>query len=127
MDTEKIDQTVNTFLEEFNEMCKTERRDFLIRERVVNYESGSSIKKYNVTHRVRIKKNVWIIEAVSSGFWVFKRKFLLLRITIKKDKLNFAGLYTFSILDFEESLLEEKLKEYLNICKKTPHDAFVKS
>ena len=127
MNNEKIDQTVNAFLKEFNEMCRTERKDFLIRERMVNYESGSSIRKYNVTHRVRRKKNIWIIEAVSSGFWIFRRKFLLLKITLKKNKLNFSGLYTYSILDFEESLLEDKLKEYLNTCKKTPHDVFVKS
>lgn len=127
MNHEKIDKTVNAFLEEFNEMCRTERRDFLIRERLVNYESGSSIKRYNVTHRVRRKKNSWIIEAVSSGFWIFRRKFMLFRITVKKDKLNFSGLYTSSILDFEESLLENKLKEYLTICKKMPHDVFVKS
>jgi hypothetical protein len=127
MNNEKINEIINAFLEEFNEMCKTERKSFLIRERVINYESGSSIKKYNVTHRVRRKNNAWIIEAISSGFWVFRRKFLLLRITIKKDKLNFSGLYTSSILDFEESLLESKLKEYLNICKNTPHDVFIKS
>lgn len=126
MNHENIDKTVNAFLEEFNEMCSTERRDFLIRERLVNYESGSSVKRYNVTHRVRRKKNIWIIEAVSSGFWIFRQKFLLLKITLKKDKLNFSGLYTSSIQDFEESLLEDKLKEYLNICKKMPHDVFIK-
>ncbi|GAA3519291.1 hypothetical protein GCM10022393_36830 [Aquimarina addita] len=127
MNYEKIDKTIHTFLEEFNEMCRTERRDFLIRERLVNYESGSSIKKYNVTYRVKRKQNTWTIEAVSNGFWIFRRKFLLLKITPKKNNLNFTGLYTTSIRDFEESLLSQKLKDYLNTCKKLPHNAFVRS
>lgn len=126
MNSEKNNQIVNAFLKDFNEMCKTERKDFLIRERVVNYESGSRIKKYNVTYRVRNKKDKWIIEAVN-GFWIFKKKFLLLEITLRGEKINFSGLYTHSIRDFEKSLLEEKLKKYLSICKKTRHDAFVKS
>lgn len=127
MNKENIDNAVNAFLEEFNEMCRTERRGFLIRERLVNFESGSYVKKYNVTHRVRRKKNTWIIEAVTNGFWIFRRKFLLFKITIKKDKINFSGLYTSTIPDFKEPLLEVKLKKYLNICKKTPRNVFVKS
>lgn len=126
MNNQKIDEIVNTFLKNFNEMCTTERRDFLIRERIVNYESGSYTKKYNVTYRGRNKKNKWIIEAVN-GFWIFKKKFLLLEITLKGEKINFSGLYTHSIKDFEKSLLEDKLKIYLNTCKKIRHDAFVKS
>lgn len=126
MNNENINQIINAFLKDFNEMCKTERRDFLIRERVVNYESGSYTKKYNVIYRVRRKKNSWIIEAVN-GFWFFKKKFLLLQITLKGEKLNFSGLYTHSTRDFEKSLLDDKLKKYLNTCKRIRHDAFVKS
>jgi hypothetical protein len=127
MNHQEIDKTIHAFLKEFNEMCSTERKDFLIRERLVNYESGSYIKKYNVTHKVRRKNNSWTVEAMTSGFWIFRRKFLLFKITLKKDKLNFSGLYTSSFPDFEESLLKNNLKKYLNICKKTPRDVFVKS
>ncbi|ALU75111.1 hypothetical protein J2Q11_11525 [Tenacibaculum finnmarkense genomovar finnmarkense] len=129
MSNENIDKIINAFLKDFNEMCKTKKRDFLIREKIVNYESGTYSKKqvkYNVTYKVSRKKNIWVIEAIN-GFWFFKKKFLLLQITTKGEKLNFSGLYTHSFKDFEKSLLEDKLKIYLNTCKKIRHDAFVKS
>ncbi|WP_062057933.1 hypothetical protein [Aquimarina longa] len=127
MKNENINRIIETFLSDFNEMCKTNRKDFLLRERMVTYESGSFIKKYNVTYRLKQKNNSWLIEAVSSGFWIFKKRFLLLRITKTNNKINFSGLYTSSIPDFEESLIEEKLKKYIEICKSLPQNAFVNS
>lgn len=127
MDNSRLDKTIDEFLSRFNQMCATERRDFLVRERKVNYEHGSRIKTYHVTHQVRKRGNEWLIEAVSSGFWIFKRRFPLLRITKRHNLINFAGIFTSSIRDFKEEQLEEKLNEYLEICKNQPHDVFIKS
>ena len=127
MDNNKFNEIVNSFLKEFNEMCSSTRKDFLLRERVVNYESGSSVKRYNITHRVKRKNNTWTIEAVSSGFWIFKKRFLLLRITRNRRNVNFSGLFTPSISNFKDSEIEEKLKEYLKTCKALPQNIFVKS
>lgn len=128
MDNEKFDQYINTFLDKFNEMCKSERRDFLIRERVVTYESGSRIRTYHVTHQLKRKNdNTWVIEGITKGWWIFKSKFLLLRVTRKKNKVNLSGPYTSKIKDFNSSELEVKLNEYLETCKKIPREAFVRS
>ncbi len=127
MDNSSLDKIIHEFLPKFNKMCATERRDFLVRERTVNYEHGSRIKKYQVTHQIRKRKNEWLIEGVSNGFWIFKRRFPLLRITRRRNLINFAGVFTSSIHDFKEEQLEEKLNEYLEICKSQPHDVFIKS
>ncbi|KAA1248030.1 hypothetical protein [Aquimarina sp. RZ0] len=127
MENEKIDKIINDFLKEFNQMCTTTRRDFLIRERIVTYEHGSSVKRYDITHQVRRRNNEWLIEGVSSIFWIFKKRFPLLKISRKNDRISFKGLFTAAFSDFDVSLIESKLKEYMEICKKQPKDVFVKS
>ncbi len=122
----KMDKITQEFLLKLNEMCKNDRRDFLIRERRVNYEHGSEIRKYTVTYRIKKAKNIWIIEAVSSGFWIFKKRFPLLRITKKNTMVNFSGLFTSTISDFKIDQLEDKLHTYLEICKNQPRDVFIK-
>ncbi|PKV48023.1 hypothetical protein ATE84_5316 [Aquimarina sp. MAR_2010_214] len=127
MENEKIDKIIIDFLEEFNHMCTTTRKDFLIRERIVTYEHSSSVKRYNITHQIRRKKNEWLIEGVSTVFWIFKKRFPLLRINRINDKIRFTGVFTSSFLDFDITLIESQLKEYLEICKKQPEDVFAKS
>jgi len=127
MDNDKIDKIIIDFLEEFNQMCSTTRRDFLIRERIVNYEYSSSIKRYDITHQIKRKNDEWLIEGVSVIFWIFKKRFPLLRIKRKNNLINFTGLFTHSFPDFEVALIEDKLKEYIEICKEQPEDVFVKS
>ena len=61
MQEEHLDRIINTFVRNFNTMCKDHRRDFLIRERTVTYESGESIKKYNVTYVVKKTSRKWIL------------------------------------------------------------------
>ncbi|MBL56693.1 MAG: hypothetical protein CMP61_05855 [Flavobacteriales bacterium] len=127
MKDHQIDSIINNFLNDFNKMCQSERKDFLEREQTVNYEYGSEIKKYKVVYQVRKSKNIWLIEAVNNGFWIFKKRFPLFKITRKKDKINLTGLFTHSIKDFELKDLENKLKLYLSICKNQPNDIFTKS
>lgn len=122
---QQLDKIIETFIGNFNKMCKSHRRDFLIRERIVTYESETSIKRYNVTYVVKKSRDKWSILAISHGFWIFKRKFPLFKISRFNGQINFSGLYTSSILDFKESLLKEKLEEYLDCCKKLPQNAFV--
>ena len=57
MNNSRMDVIVEKFLLKLNMMCEKDRRDFLIRERTVNYEYGSSIKTYKVTHRIKKSKN----------------------------------------------------------------------
>ena len=123
----KLDMLIENFLVRFNKMCERERRDFLNRERTVNYETGSRIKKYKVVHQLRKRDNEWLIEAISDGFWIFKKRFPLLRITREMNKISFAGMFTHTIHDFEVEQLEEKLNEYLKICKNQPEDVFTNS
>lgn len=124
---EQLDQIIETFVHNFNTMCKEHRRDFLIRERTVTYESGDTIKTYNVTYIVKKTSDKWKILAVNNGFWVFKKKFPLFEISRAKGKMGFNGLFTQSIPDFETSMLAENLEKYLEHCKKLPQDAFVRS
>ena len=127
MTDQKIDSIVNKFLADFNKMCEKESKHFLERERTVNYESGTRIKKYKVKHQLKKSKNTWLIEAVSSGFWIFKSKFPLLKISLKNNKITFSGMFTYNFSPFKAELLEEKLAEYMTTCKKQPKDVFTKS
>ncbi|SEB48297.1 hypothetical protein SAMN04489761_0974 [Tenacibaculum sp. MAR_2009_124] len=127
MTNEQIDKIVNDFLVSFNKMCVNDRKDLLERERTINYEHGSRIKKYRVTHRIKKKKDEWLIEAVSNGFWIFKRKFPLLRIVRNNNRISFYGMFTYDFPDFELHQLKSKLDTYLSNCKKQSYDTFTKS
>lgn len=127
MTEEQIDYIIDAFLVKFNNMCWNERRDFLIRERSVEYESGPKIKKYTVSHIAEKSENEWNIMGITKGFWIFKKKFPLLKINKFGNKISFSGLYTNNITDFDESLLEQKLEQYLETCKNLPQNAFIRS
>ena len=121
-----IEKLISSFLKDFNKMCDTERKDFLIREKLVTFESGTSIKKYNVTYELKSKSDNWSIDAVTKGWWIFKTRFPLLKITRKDQKITFSGLYTESIKPFDSANLKENLDKYISICKALPQDAFVR-
>ena len=125
--TKDFDHIITNFLVRFNQMCTTERKDFLIRERWATYESGKKLERYNVSYRLKSSLDKWKVEAVTKGFWIFRKKFPLLEITRKKGIVNFSGMFTYSIPDFNENELEKKLEEYLAICKSVPQDVFIKS
>ena len=72
-----IERVISQFVDAFNLMCKTGRRDFLVRERMVNYESESRIKRYPVEYKMKGKGDEWDIFAESEGFWIFKKNFPL--------------------------------------------------
>jgi hypothetical protein len=127
MSNEKLDIQIDKFMVRFNIMCRKERRHFLIRQRTVEYEYSSEIKKFEVTYRVKKKRDEWLIEAVSDGFWIFRRRYPLLRITRNDNRIRFAGMFTSTIPDFDINLLEEKLDEYLVICKNQPKNVFTES
>lgn len=123
-----FEDIVKAFAVKFNEMCQTERKDFLIREKLVTYESGSEMKRYGVTYEVKKSGDVWKVDAVSDGFWIFKSRFPLLEVHRKESGMaTLKGMYTKTFGDFEEALLEEKLEAYMAVCKALPQDAFIKS
>ena len=123
-----MSQTLNDFVERFNSMCKTERKDFLLRERLVNYESGSSIKTYYITYVLKEQKDRYRVIGLSNGgFWIFRKRFPLLDIEIKGNELKFKGLYTSTIPTATKETLKECLDKYLDICKKLPQNAFIKN
>lgn len=128
MTEKEITALVEGFLVRFNEMCKTERKDLLQRTATVNYEHGSRLKTYKVKHRLKKGKGVWNIEAVSSGFWIFRKRFPLLSIyKWKNNKIKFLGMYTHNITEFDVSELESKLDLYLTNCKNQSNDTFTQS
>jgi hypothetical protein len=128
MMTEKeIDNIVNDFILRFNEMCEKEKRSFLIRYETVNYEKGSKIKTINVTYRLKKYTNQWLIEAVSGGLCFLKKKFPLLRIIKDQNSIIFSGMFTSDFEPFDIQHLEEKLNEYLIICKNISGDVFTTS
>ena len=126
MTHEAFHEAVVAFVLKFNKMCEQERKDFLVREYTVNYESGPSIQQHSVTYKVSNDGDVWEVNA-ERGFWVFKSKYPLIRITKDGDMASISGLYTKALGDFEASQIEEKLDAYIEICRKLPQDAFVKS
>lgn len=127
MNEEQIEQVIQGFLNDFNEMCKSMGREHLIRERTYNYESGPRTTKrsYKVTYVAKKRGRHWKITGKSEGFWIFRRTFPLFKIMQSNDKFTFKGLYVKNMTDFGADQLKEKLDEYLNICKNLPHDVFV--
>jgi hypothetical protein len=123
---QEIDLVISKFLVRFNEMCQNENRAFLIREKTVNYESGSKTKIIKVTYRIKKQPNEWLIEAVDNGFWIFKKRFPLLRINKNNSEFSFSGMFTSSFRNFPQEELEEKLNQYLSICKSQTNNVFTK-
>lgn len=122
----QFESTVNQFITKFNAMCKTQRKDFLIRERMVTYESGTGVRTYNVTYKAKINGPQYEIYA-RSGFWIFGKSFPLFKFLVQNGSIIFHGMYTKHFPPFPPSELEVKLNSYIEICKKLPKDAFVRS
>lgn len=127
MENTKLNLIIENFLVRFNKMCEVERKDFLLRERLVEYEYSSKIKQFKVSYRLKRSNNEWLLEAVSWGFWIFRRKYPLLRIKRNGNTINFSGMFTYTIAEFNVELIENKLSEYLEICKKQRRNVFIKS
>lgn len=125
---ERLNAVVRDFVYHFNEMCRLRRKDLLVRQKTVQYESGSRLQTYQVSYRVKVTKKDWQIYAVSNGFWIFKSKFPLFRIIKLDHKLSFAGLYTEDLasIPISANQLKEQLDRYLHKCEKLPQDAFTK-
>jgi len=128
MDHNKIEKALNHFIVAFNAMCKKERRDILLRERTVTYESSSSIKTYYVTYAVKKYGNTWKVFGLSDGgFWIFRKKFPLFDVVISKEEIQFKGLYTSTIPTATEDNLDACLEKYTAVCKALPQNAFINS
>ncbi len=124
---EKYDEIITQFVDNFNNMCDEERRDYLIRERIINYESGPRTKRYEVQYQMRKRGNTWKIEAVSGTVWPFRRRFPLITLKLVDDRFQTIGLYNGQIKEFSPEELELKLKQYLDKCRTLPQNAFIKS
>lgn len=120
----EIETIARDFVFKFNRMCQSERRNFLVKKRNITYETGTQVKTYHVNYQIRKRRNAWQVDAVSDGFWIFKKRFPLLRISQNQGKIRFSGPFTADISDFEPKLLKQKLDEYMEICKKQPADVF---
>lgn len=129
MSEEEIEKTISSFLPGFNAMCKAENKNIIIREYTTNYESGPKTvtKRYEVNYVFKKARKGWKIYAQSNGFWIFKKRFPLVSIVMRKDGLALEGLYVKGISTFPASELKEKLEEYTEICKKLARDIFVNS
>ncbi|PHN07289.1 hypothetical protein [Flavilitoribacter nigricans] len=126
---DRLDRVVENFVGAFNEMCRSKRKDFLVRQKMVNYESGSRLVSYRVTYKMKSTSREWRIFAATSGFWIFRSTFPLLRILKKEHSLSFSGLFTEDLKSISRSpeQLKEQLDHYLQICESLPRDAFINS
>ncbi len=123
---QSTENIIKDFLYDFNQMCKSSRKDFLVRHKTVQYESGPSTKTYNVTYHMKKGSNKYDIIAQTGG-WIFKSKFPLLAIEFKGDNAGLKGLYTAGFGSFPKKELKEKLAAYLEECKNLPQNAFTRS
>lgn len=128
MDHNKIENALHKFIGAFNAMCKKERRDILLRERTVTYESSSSIKTYYVTYAFKKYGDTWKIFGLSDGgFWIFRKKFPLFDMVKTKEGIQFKGLYTSTIPMATQDNIEACLEKYIEVCKTLPQNAFINS
>lgn len=126
MTNNEIDTILGKFISQFNAMCRSERKDFLLRERTVNYESSSSVKTYYINYEMKRYNNTWKIYGVSeNGFWIFKKKFPLLDLVKSQDKIIFKGLYTSTIPTATADNFQECLDKYIEVCKGLPQNVFI--
>ncbi|WNJ18387.1 hypothetical protein [Pontibacter sp. G13] len=127
MSEESFEAILEDFVEAFNVMCKTQRRDFLVREKVVDTETGPEVIRRKVTYRVRKSFGKWQVEAVTKGFWIFRRKYPLLKFAREEDVTEIWGLYAKELGKVHDDDLAEALRGYQEKCRKLPHNAFVRS
>ncbi len=126
---DELAPVVESFIVDFNKMCREGRKDHLLRERVVQYESGPERVQYKVTYEAKKRKTGWQVRAVTKGFWIFKKKFPLMEINVQPGTISFKGLYAQGLkpIDINPDELKRELNSYIKTCKILPPNAFVNS
>ena len=127
MTEQEIEKVINSFLDDFNAMCKANNRAVIIREYTVTYETGprTITKRYEVTYQAKKKRKKWKVYAQSNTAWIIKKRFQLMSIVERKDGLALEGLYVKGIDSFPPTELKTRLNAYLENCKSIPRDTFV--
>lgn len=126
---DELAPVVESFIVGFNKMCQEGRKDHLLREKMVEYESGPRKVHYKVSYEAKKGKGGWQIRAVTKGFWIFKKKFPLMEIKVQAGTISFKGLFTEDLnpVDPNPDDLYTELQRYIGICKALPQDAFLNS
>jgi len=126
---DELEPVVKSFITGFNKMCREGRKDHLLRERMVEYESGPEKVQYKVSYEAKKRKKGWQVRAVTKGFWIFKKKFPLMEINVQDGTVSFKGLFTQDLnpVDAHPDDLYKELQRYIGICKDLPPNAFVNS
>lgn len=120
-----IDKSINKFILEFNNICISKRKDFLLRERASTYEGRTTVKKYKVIYKVEKKTSRWDIYAESKTLFIFKKKFPLFRILNNDGMIMFEGLFTKNFKPFKAQDIDTYLNQYIENCMNKPHNAFI--
>ncbi|MFK7924312.1 MAG: hypothetical protein AB8H47_20310 [Bacteroidia bacterium] len=125
----ELEPVVNSFIVGFNKMCHEGRKDHLLRERMVQYESGPRKVQHKVSYQAKKRSDGWQIRAVTKGFWIFKKKFPLMEIKVQPGTISFKGLFTQDLkpVDPNPDALYAELQRYIGICQALPQDAFLNS
>lgn len=122
-------QIVENFVAEFNQMCRANGRDYLLRETGATGESGAVIKRYNVEYKLKTTSYGWEIYGESRRFFFFTKEFPLLTIMTRGDnKLGFQGLFTENMPRIDPNNpaeLQQVLQNYLKNCRNMSETAFV--
>lgn len=124
MNDDQVSGIISQFLTDFNRMCRTQQRSFLIRERIVAFETGPTVFRVPVTYRVKRHQQRWQIFARNR--WFFWQKYPLLEIIREHDSIRLEGLYTGNFQSFPVSQLSSQLQVYLHYCQNLPPDAFTR-
>ena len=121
MDIENLELVVDNFLIRFNQMCKSQRKNYLIVEHP-NRGEGPTSTRYKVKYKSRLeqgKRCKLSIFGQARILFVFPKKFPLCDIFISEGDIVIKGLYTQSLEKGSKNTplaLEELLKQYHNIC-----------
>ncbi|MEL6654541.1 MAG: hypothetical protein AAFQ87_27450, partial [Bacteroidota bacterium] len=91
---DELEPVINSFIKGFNKMCQEGRKDLLLRERMVEYESGPRKEQYKIRYEAKRRKDGWQVRGVTKGFWIFKQKFPLMEIKVLPGTVSFKGLFT---------------------------------
>lgn len=133
--THPYQDVIDGFLNSFNAMCKSEKKDRVIRENPDNGE-GPSTSTYKVTFVADFYQSKstskWCVYGLNTFLFFFKKKFPLFDIALFQDTkgnhLYLKGLHT---TDRRETInskddLRKHLQNYLIHCKSISVDAFTK-
>ncbi len=129
MSSQPNKQVVENFVAEFNQMCRANGRDYLLRETGATGESGAVAKRYKVEYKLKTTSYGWEIYGESRRFFFFTKEFPLLTIMTRGDnKLGFQGLFTENMPRIDPnnpSELRQVLQTYLEKCRNMPETSFV--